>query len=76
MPGCGISYWLRPTKLFRNNSYDDLKGIDWTWQSVDGAMTKAPLGGEDTGPNPTDRAKSGTKRSLLTEGAGIPIAIV
>ncbi len=57
-------------------TYDELKGIDWTWQSVDGAMTKAPLGGEDTGPNPTDRAKSGTKRSLLTEGAGIPIAIV
>ena len=26
--------------------YDDLKGIDWTWQSMDGAMTKAPLGGE------------------------------
>ena len=57
-------------------TYDDLKGLDWEWQSVDGAMTKAPLGGEDTGPNPTDRAKSGTKRSLLTEGAGIPIAIV
>ena len=25
--------------------YDDLKGIDWSWQSMDGAMTKAPLGG-------------------------------
>jgi transposase len=25
--------------------YDVLKGIDWTWQSMDGAMTKAPLGG-------------------------------
>lgn len=57
-------------------TYDDLKGIDWEWQSVDGAMTKAPLGGEATGPNPTDRGKSGTKRSVLTEGAGIPIAIV
>lgn len=29
--------------------YDDLKGIDWTWLSVDGAMTKAPLGGEKGG---------------------------
>lgn len=29
--------------------YDDLKGIDWTWQSMDGAMTKAPLGGEKNG---------------------------
>ena len=26
--------------------YDALKGIDWGWQSLDGAMTKAPLGGE------------------------------
>lgn len=26
--------------------YDDLQGIDWQWQSLDGAMTKAPLGGE------------------------------
>lgn len=42
---------------------------------MDGAMTKAPLGGEKTGKNPTDRAKSGTKRSLLTEGHGIPIGV-
>jgi transposase len=26
--------------------YDDLKGIDWEWQSMDGAMNKSPLGGE------------------------------
>ena len=26
--------------------YDALKGIDWTWLSMDGAMTKAPLAGE------------------------------
>jgi len=25
--------------------YDELKGIDWSWLSMDGAMTKAPLGG-------------------------------
>lgn len=55
--------------------FDELKGIDWAWLSMDGAMTKAPLGGEDTGPNPTDRAKSGVKRSLLTEGSGIPLGL-
>jgi putative transposase len=37
--------------------YDELVGLDWRWQSVDGAMTKAPLGGESTGKNPTDREK-------------------
>ncbi len=56
--------------------YDDLKGIDWKWQAADGAMTKAPLGGPKTGPNPTDRAKAGTKRSLLVDGHGVPLALV
>jgi len=32
--------------------YDELKGIKWDWQSLDGAMTKAPLGGKK------NRAKS------------------
>jgi len=26
--------------------FDEVKGIDWNWMSMDGAMTKAPLGGE------------------------------
>jgi transposase len=26
--------------------YDDIRGIDWSFCSTDGAMTKAPLGGE------------------------------
>ncbi|MEK7516293.1 MAG: IS5 family transposase [Patescibacteria group bacterium] len=55
--------------------YDCLKGINWEWQSMDGAMTKSPLSGEKCGPNPTDRAKQGVKRSLLTEGCGVPIGI-
>ena len=55
--------------------YDDKTGLNWAWQSMDGSMTKAPLGGEATGPNPTDRGKLGVKRSLLTEGRGIPVAI-
>lgn len=55
--------------------YDELVGLDWRWQSVDGAITKAPLGGENTGPNPTDRAKSGAKRSLQTDAAGIPVGL-
>ena len=56
--------------------YDDLKGIDWQWQAADGAMTKAPLGGEKTGKNPTDRGKTGTKRSLLVDAQGVPLGIV
>lgn len=55
--------------------YDELRGLNWKWQAVDGAITKAPLGGQSTGANPTDRAKRGVKRSLLVEARGIPLAI-
>lgn len=37
---------------------------------------KAPCGGDNTGPNPTDRGKSGQKRSVLVEGHGLPIGVV
>ena len=33
------------------------------------------FGLKKTGPNPTDRGKQGVKRSLLTEAAGIPLAL-
>ncbi len=55
--------------------YDNKKGLEWKWQAIDGAMTKAPLGGDGTGANPTDRGKKGTKRSMLTEGKGIPLSV-
>jgi len=32
--------------------YDALQGIDWTWQSMDGTMTKAPLGGKKNRAKP------------------------
>lgn len=56
--------------------YDEVQGIQWEWQAVDGVMTKAPFGQGATGPSPTDRAKMGTKRSMLTDGAGLPLALV
>src|SRR5215471_2574973 len=56
--------------------YDQEVGIDWKWQALDGAITKAPLGGEATGPSPVDRAKAGTKRSVLTDRRGAPLAVV
>src|SRR5262245_60844251 len=62
--GVFVTLWARGLQ-----EYDALKGLDWSWLAMDGAMTKAPLGGERTGRNPTDRGKLGTKRSLLTEAA-------
>src|SRR5258708_15267012 len=62
--------------------FDELVGIDWEWQSLDGVMTKAPFGraataeAEGIGHNPTDRGKHGTKRSTLSEGHGLPLAVI
>ena len=33
------------------------------------------MGGKKVGKNPTDRGKIGAKRSLLTEGGGVPIGL-
>src|SRR5690348_2385242 len=61
---------------------DELVGIEWEWQSLDGVLTKAPFGRaataevEGIGHNPTDRGKYGTKRSTLSEGHGLPLAVV
>src|SRR5699024_11308057 len=47
--------------------YDEMEGIAWRWQSIDGAMMKAPVAQEATGPNPTDRGK---KRQQATFAGG------
>ena len=58
-----------------NSPLDDLHGSDLSWLRMDGAMTKAPIGGAKTGANPTDRGKRGVKRSLLPEGPGVPLGL-
>ena len=42
---------------------------------VDSASLRALHGGDHTGPNPTDRAKKGCKRHLITDGQGIPVVV-
>ena len=44
--------------------YDEMEGISWLWQSIDGAMNKAPLAQEMVGPNPTDRGKKRKQTSF------------
>jgi len=56
--------------------YDEMEDIAWEWQSLDGAMVKAPLALESVGRNLTDRGKKGSKRSLLTDQKGVPLSIV
>jgi len=49
--------------------------IAWQWQSADSKTVAAPLGGAQTGKNPTDRGKSGAKLHLLVDERGAPLAI-
>ena len=35
----------------------------------------SPHRGEDTGPKPTDRSKTGTKHTLLVDANGVPMAL-
>ncbi len=51
-------------------AYDQIIGLDLSDIAVDGSLHKAPCGGEGTGPNPTDRGKSGWKWSVATDRAG------
>lgn len=45
--GVFLALWKRGL-----GEYDALQGIDWEWLAMDGAMTKAPLGGEKGGQKP------------------------
>jgi transposase len=47
--------------------YDELAGIDWSWLALDGAMGKAPLGGEKNRPQP-DRSRQARGEALAFGG--------
>ena len=50
--------------------------LDWNLGIVDSTSAKAPLGGAETGPNPTDRRKLGSKLHVVTDSHGIPVTVV
>jgi putative transposase len=56
--------------------YDNIIGINWTWQSIDSISVKSPFRGAMTRNNPTDRSKLDTKRHILTDTDGIPLSAV
>jgi putative transposase len=51
-------------------------GISWKWQAMDSKNSPAPLGGQKTGNNPTDRGKQGAKINLLVDERGAPLSVV
>lgn len=54
---------------------EELGALGWEWQAADGVMGKSRFEGAKRGPNPTDRAKMGTKKHLLVEQDGGPLGL-
>jgi transposase len=57
-------------------AYDKMIGLELEDLAADGCITKAPGGGAVAGRSPVDRGNGGLKRSVVTDGAGIPLHLV
>jgi putative transposase len=58
--------------------YEEFVGIDWRWLSMDGAMSKAPLGGEKSGAEPhrSGQDRHQAQPAHRSEASGVPVAVV
>jgi putative transposase len=56
--------------------YDQMEGIAWRWQSIDGAMFKAPIAQETSEPTRPIGKKKRSKRHLLVDGRGVPLPFI
>lgn len=85
--GSGMTCWRRLRAWQRAGVWDQLKQIllnrlreadqlDFSSVAVDSGIMRAFGGGENTGPNPTDRSKPGSKHHVATEAQGIPLNII
>lgn len=84
--GCGMTCWNRLHEWQEAGVWEKLHSvllnklgeaarIDWDRASIDASSVPAPAGGKDTGPNPTDRGKQGTKRHIVVDKQGVPLAV-
>jgi putative transposase len=62
--GVFLAFWRAGVERF-----DELRGIDWAWLSMDGAMTKAPLGGGKNRPQ-SDGSRQGRGQAQPAHGGG------
>ncbi|MDP9356014.1 MAG: IS5 family transposase [Chloroflexota bacterium] len=83
--GSGVTCWRRLRDWQAAGAWDRLHRelldrlgaagqIDWSRASVDSASIPAKGGGDGVGPNPTDRGKPGTKRHVMGDRGGLPLA--
>jgi transposase len=83
---CGMTCWRRLKAWQELEIWEQLHRLllaafrkagklDLSLAIVDSTMSRAVGGGDDTGPNPTDRRKPGTKQHLLVDRNGVPLEI-
>jgi transposase len=68
---CFLAAWQQMAQR-----YQQLHGINWDQILLDGSKKPAKKGGEDTGPSPVDRSKSGSAIHLATDVHGLPLGAV
>ncbi|AWJ92498.1 IS5/IS1182 family transposase (plasmid) [Azospirillum baldaniorum] len=84
--GSGMTCWRRLHEWHQAGVWERLhrvlldrlgyaNAINWDRAAVDSASGPGKKGGEETGPNPTDRGKPGSKRHILVDANGIPLAL-
>jgi transposase len=84
--GCGMTCWRRLRDWQAAGVWNrlhevllaELNGagkIDWSRAVADSSIVRAVGGGEETGPNPTDRRKLGSKHHVVTDGQGVPLQV-
>lgn len=57
-------------------AYDLITGLALHDLSIDGAITKAPCGGQRAGRSPVDRGKGGLKRCTAVDAHGVPLGVI
>ncbi len=84
--GCGMTCWRRLGEWQAAGVWERLHRlllerlqeagqIDWSRAVLDSSSVRASFGGAHTGPNPTDRARKGSKHHVISDGQGTPLAV-
>lgn len=84
--GSGVTCWRRFQAWTQSGLWERIRlrilgllerqgSLDVTRAVIDSASVRAVAGGAHTGPNPTDRAKKGCKRHVITDANGLPLVV-
>ena len=83
---CGMTAWKKLDEWQKAGVWQELHevllcklqqahNLNWERASIDSSLVRASGGGEEVGPNPTDRAKGGSKHHAVVEGGGLPLVV-